>query len=1058
MLHLYTSNVLESLAERLGGIITAPPAGPFESETVVLQSLGMRRWLSLELASRLGVCANIDFPFPQTFLHQLGVRVLGEEKADAGFERGALTWRIMRLLPGLLGGSEFAELARYLEGERPWLKRFQLASKIADVFDRYLAFRPEMILEWDRSGAHWQALLWRAITAEMRGLHPPALGRALAAALPGAPAESLPRRLSVFGVSTLPPFHLSLLAELAARIDVHLFVLEPTPEWWGDIESEREVRRARRKGRSAAVTVDRGNPLLASFGRTGRDFLHVLFELNPAQHDDGFAEPSQGGMLASLQADLFHVREPVRRALPAADGSIQFHSCHSLMRELEVLHDQLLAMFENDATLLPKDVLVMLPDIAAASSFIEAVFDTPEQERTRIPFTIADRGARCGSGLIDTFLRILELGETRLPVSRVLAVLEDASVRRRFGLSEGDLEIIGRWVRDAAIRWGLDAAHREECGVPAFEQNSWRAGLDRLLLGYAFADEECELFEGILPLEGVEGGASEIAGALAEFMDRLATTLRDLKTARPLPAWQATLRHLLQRFFDPNEAAEYDTLQLRRAIEELGGLGQLAQFDEPVPLEVIRAHLAGAIETGERGAGFLAGCVTFCALKPMRSIPFKVICLLGMNDTAFPRHAPALGFDLMAQEPRRGDRTLRDDDRHLFLETLLSARDTLYLSFTGQSARDNSALPPSVAVSELLDYLSGAFEPPPQVVKHPLQPFSTRYFCGESLFSFSEENARAAAASIAARSGPPPFLSAPLPEPGPGWRTVTIRQLTRFFRGPVEYLLRERLGIMLPREHDLLEDEEPFEIDALERHRLTEALAEQGLAGKPPGDFLPIARAGGRLPPGPAGDALFYDAQRTAAEFVKVAAKWTAGGQATATEIDLKIGEWRILGMIDGIRGAQLVRARCATLKPKDLIAAWIPHLLLNMERPIETIVIGSDKAMTIHAPEAVEERLLALLELYATGLREPLKFFPETSYEFAQRTLAGNAGRDWRKAAVSKWKSFNGNGEWSQPAHQIAFRHLDDPLDDEWARIALEIFSPLLASARDCQPANFPL
>jgi exodeoxyribonuclease V gamma subunit len=1051
MLHLHTSNVLEGLAERLAEIITTPPAGPFENETVVVQSLGMRRWLSLELAGRLGICANIDFPFPQTFLHLLGVRVLGEHKAEPGFERGALTWRIMRLLPGLLGGSEFEDLARYLEGERPWLKRFQLSSKIADLFDRYFAFRPEMILEWDRNGSDWQAQLWRAITAGMRGLHPPALGRALAAALPAAPTGMLPRRLSVFGVSTLPPFHLRLLAELAGRIDVHLMILEPTPEWWGDIESEREVRRAKRKNRSAAMTFDRGNPLLASLGRTGRDFLHELFELNPAQHDDGFAEPSHGGMLATLQADLFHLREPERRPLPAGDGSIQFHSCHSLMRELEVLHDQLLAMFEKDSTLLPKDILVMMPEITAASSFIEAVFDTPEQEHKRIPFTIADRGARCGSGLIDTFLRVLELGETRLPVSRVLAVLEDASVRRRFGISEGDLETIQRWVRDTAIRWGLDAAHRAECGLPAIEQNTWCAGLDRLLLGYAFADGDAELFEGILPLEGVEGGESEIAGALAEFVDGLATTLRDLKTPRPLPEWQAMLRHVIQRFFDPGDAADYDTVQLRRAIEEMGELGQLANFEEPVPLEVIRAHLASAIEAGERGAGFLAGCVTFCALKPMRSIPFKVICLLGMNDTAFPRHAPALGFDLIAQEPRRGDRTLRDDDRHLFLETLLSARDTLYLSFTGQSARDNSAVPPSVVVSELLDYLGASFEPAPLVVKHPLQPFTTRYFSGGSLFSFSEENARAAAASMARHSGATPFLSEPLPEPGPGWRTVTIPQLTRFFRSPVEFFLRERLGVVLPREHEMPEDEEPFVMDSLDRHRLTEVLAEQGFAGKQAGDFLPVARAGGRLPPGPAGDAVFYDAQRSAAEFVEVAAKWTGGAQATSVEIDCNAGEWRILGTIDGLHGGRHVRARCATLKPKDLIAAWISHLLLNLERPVETIIVANDKAMSIQANAEAEERLLALLEFYGRGLRKPLKFFPETSHEYARQSLAGGAGRDPRNTALSKWKTHDGGGEWSQPANQIAFRHLADPLDEEWAQIALEIFSPLLESVRDC-------
>ena len=638
----------------------------------------------------------------------------------------------------------FEVLRNYINGERPELKRFQLATKISDVFNQYIAFRPQMILDWDAGKEdHWQAVLWRELAREAEGLHQPALGRKLAGALRrgGAALDQLPSRVSIFGISTLPKFYLDLVQVLAERIEVHLFVMEPTPQWWQHIVSAREeamMLRKQPKRTAEDLYLERGNSLLASMGRLGRDFLGLVGDLDSAVYLERFVHPVGETMLSRIQEDIFELRDPAEKTpLPENDRSIQVHSCHSAMREIEVLHDQLLALFADNPALEPKDILVMMPDVATYAPFIEAVFGTPEIENQRIPFTIADRNARVENGIIDTFLTILELAGSRFGASSLLNMLESPAVQRRFKLAQSDLETIRVWIEKAEIRWGIDALHRQELGLPAFEQNTWREGLDRLLLGYALPGRNSCLFKNILPCDEVEGSLAETLGNFIEFTSRIFATAKELERTRTLEGWQVMLREIVDRFFDPTDDVEREMLQVRRVLESLGETGAISGFDEAIDLDVLLAFLTSAFGSVISGSGFLLGAVTFCALKPMRSIPFEVIAILGMNDTAYPRKPVVTGFDLIAQNPQPGDRSVRDDDRYLFLEALLSTRKVFYVSYIGQSIKDNSALPPSVLVSELLDYLNRAFEMPHRklakeflVTRHRLHPFNTDYFSG----------------------------------------------------------------------------------------------------------------------------------------------------------------------------------------------------------------------------------------------------------------------------------------------------------------------------------------
>ncbi len=1057
-LYLHTSNRLEKLFADLAEIVAHPLADIFQPETIVVQSVGMGRWLSLRLAEAHGICANVRFPFPQKFVSEIFRETLPEVPASDAFDRDLLPWRVMRLLPGLLTKSEFQPVRHYLAGERAELKLYQLSNKIAEVFDRYLAFRPRMILDWNAGkDGHWQAVLWRELARAET--HQPMLAERLAEKLQASRGVGhLPPRVSIFGLSTLPGFYLDIVQAIARQSEVHLFVMEPTDQWWRDIVSVREEARVlkRQPGRTAAeLHLERGNSLLASMGKLGRDFLGLVGDLEPVEHQDSFIEPDGRTLLSQMQRDIFLLRER-DTATPSLtnDRSIQFHSCHSPMREMEVLHDQLLDVFENDSSLEPRDVVVMMPDVASYAPFIEAVFDTPESEAVRIPFTIADRTARAESGVIDTFISILDLSTSRLGASSVLNILESPAVQRRFNLTESDLATIRVWLDKAAIRWGIDAAHREEFGVPAFAQNSWREGLDRLLLGYAMPAGGRQLFHDILPIDEVEGGLAEILGDFIEFTDVLFHTVAELKAPRSLGEWQTILRQIVERFFASTEEVARELLQVRHVLESLGTVSRAAAFTEAVSFDVLVAHLNRVLGDSDSGSGFLVGRVTFCALKPMRSIPFKVICLVGMDDTSYPRKSSAVGFDLIAQDPRPGDRFPRDDDRYLFLEALLSARQLFYVSYVGQSIRDNSSLPPSVLVSELLDYLGDESARDRLVVRHRLQPFNPEYFKPDGkLFSYSAENCRASNVTRDVRADPPPFVSQPIAEPDDEWRAVELERLCAFFRNPAQVFLRDRLGIRLPREESILEDREPFVLANLSKYKINQELLARGLAGGDLALIMPLVRAGGQLPPGHLGDSIFRTLCLEAEAFVGTVGPHAAAAPEPPVEVNLDFGQWKLSGRIDGLKEGGLLHYRLAKLQPKDMLRTWISHLALNCSVPTSATLIGQDLMQFYRSVEGAREILRDLLELYSLGLRIPLPFFPQSSYAYAAQVVRP-AGKE--EPLVKARRSWEGDrnpdirSESDDAYLQLAFRNVNDPLGPEWQAMALRIFQPLLETLEE--------
>lgn len=1076
MLYVHHSNRMERLRDRLIEVTARPLADPLAPETVVVQHLGMGRWLALELARYRGIAANLRFPFPASFVWEIFTRTLPDVPDTSPFDRAALTWRLMGLLENSPDRPEFEAPRHYLEGGDA-LKRYQLACRLADVFDQYLVYRPDWIERWEAGEEmHWQAQLWRLLAGDIGTPHRARLlGRFIECCDSGEidPA-ALPERVGVFGISALPPVYLEAFARIAELTDVHLFVLNPCVAYWGDVVDERALARLRARWRregkvdaSGYYTV--GHPLLASTGKLGRDFLDLLHAY-PCADEALFDPPDCPGMLGLLQGDILVLQDRaanVEGAEPAVeiepgDDSIQMHACHGPMREVQVLHDRLLAMFAADSALRPQDIVVMMPKVEVYAPFIQAVFGTTPAER-HIPWSIADRTLAATHPIVQVFLRLLALPSSRFQASEVLAILEVPAVLRRFKLDAAAFERIRGWVSEAGIRWGRDGAAREQAGLPRLDDNTWRFGFARLLLGYAMppaAPGRERLFRGRLPYADIEGAEAAWLGQLQSFIAALDRHRHALAGTHAPAEWIGVINDLLTLFDADSEAETLALQNIRDAADSLAENTRVAMFTEPLPLDVVRDELLARLSEPAGGHRFLTGQVTFCAMMPMRSVPFRVVCLIGMNDADFPRREIPLGFDRMAREPRRGDRSRRGEDRMLFLEALLSARDKLYVSYVGRSARDNTPKLPSVLVSELLDTLERGFRHPDGnlrarlVTEHPLQPFSAAYFGADDarLFSYAVEW-QTGARALQSPPADPVFASAPLPPPEVALKQITLPALVRFFKNPARAFMRVRLGVYLDRHDDALDDDEPFAFDHLQDYGYKQELLGRLLAGASADGCFQTMRAAGSLPMGPFGRRVF-DAYREAAEPMIEQLRPYLDEPRDDVELDLAVDGFRLTGRIDGMTGEGLVRYRLAGLKAWDQVSLWVEHVALNAAAgPQPSHHQAQDKAFALRPldAETAREYLSTLLEAYWAGLQTPLPFFPATSLEYVKKLHKDKEPAEALTSAVrSRWLG-NDNiaGEGDDADVQIAFRG-NDPLGTDFDRWARALGEPLLASAGD--------
>lgn len=994
MFYLYNSNRTEILARQLGVVINASDGRSlFDKSLFLVQSREMGRMLSQFLADRFGVWCNSEYMLPLRFIEHI-CELMNIEIDISAYDRSVLTWRIERLLRET-GDHPLQPLASYLSGDQQELKRYQLARAIAQLFDQYQIMRPNLIDSWnngrivtDNSSEPWQMHLWKLLREEVNGSNRGQvignlIERVTAAA---AGTENLPKSVYVFGIHTLPPMFVSVLNALSGFIDVHFFLLTPCSHYWADMESKSaRIRRTFKENREDGENDLEFHQLLAGLGRQGADFQHILLDQIEQKIDRPEvyvvnAEFGHTRVLQRLQDDVLEGRYEAG-CYPVSDDSIKVVSCHSKMRELGVLKDYIIDWLTTDPDLGLHEIVVMAPDIQQYGDLIPALFND-------IAHDITDCRNRRDNRYFAVFSEFLEIFTDRYSGPDIVSLIEHPEVRRTYDIASGDLEMVKRWLADVGIRWGLSESQRKEDGLPVFRGGTWQEGLERMLLGMASGTSD--RIGAILPYTDVEGSDAELLGNLCLFIEMIDQCRGIVAFPHTLAQWSLLLHQFTTRLFGDDDSPDLLYLQ-----ELLTGLGE--QFgpyhEEPVSFEVVRQWFEYEAET-KSASGFLRGRLTFCSMLPMRSIPFKIICLLGINDGEFPNQDRFTPFDLLSHEYKKGDRSRRADDRYQFLEAIMAARQRLYISYIGQSIRTNDEIPPSPVVSELIETISHCYGSI-GVQKHPLQPFSEAYFTGDGdLFSHSRYYCQTAQSF---RSEPKVDSRGWLAEPLDVKQSdlLYLSELLNFITNPQRYFVRKILGMSLDTTEALPAEQEVFSLAGLDRYQINQYLAQEMMNGRRGEDLLDEMQQRQAWPLAYPGHDLFEHVTDELDGFIARVKAIEPAEFLEPVEFELDIDTIGLTGTLSRCSDGGLLFYRFAELKGGDLLRAWLCHLigcaLVKEKRP--TRVVAKDRTVTIPADAGSDDDLHLLLNWYRDGCRYPSQRFVEPAFAYCEQVIS-NRGR----------------------------------------------------------------
>jgi exodeoxyribonuclease V gamma subunit len=1113
MLRLYPSNKTEHLAVVISEIMKASPLpSTFSNEVILIQSHGMGTWLQQEISQNLGIAAMIECSMPASFIWQLSQILMPEETHIPIFEKNNVRWQILERLPEKLSDPRYSSLKNYIAALSTSLKAesctltspepanysehvlFELSDVLADLFDAYQNYRPDWIDAWEKGerANHelsleasfsnleaWQADLWRCLYPESnieKRNHRAILLSKLLARLQHCPDElkaRLPERVFVFGLSALPPKWLPVLTALSQYTDVHFMIQNPCQYYWGDVISEAQQLKLEQSLLASGVSADtaadtfiESNPLLASWGRLGRDYLSILYgddgikEMPVNLYEDVLLEnpdddASSISALAYLQSDILNL-QAIQRQVDDSDKSIRFVSCHSHLREVEALHDYLFQLLDETPELNPKDVIVMMPDVQDFAALIDAIFSRPAFDQygqpQYLPYGISDQMLALDQPMVDVLSGILNLSTLRITATEVLDWLDLEAIRERFKISEDDLVQVHAWISGLNIRWGLSEKHRDQC-LSSIESvqgsgmaNTWMSGFKRLLAGYVYGvnshihDAAGEVFS----QSQYSREMQVLAGKLMRFIDLIEQTLDLQKGKKGVQTWLKIVTGFWNTWFDAEYLSEEVQRLMDLSVTSIGEQVSCAGFEQTLSFAIIAEVIAAGFEKERVNQRFLAGRINFCTLMPMRSIPFKVVCMLGMNEGQYPRPEQKVSFDLLALgKARIGDRSRREDDRYLFLEALCSARNNMYISYCGRDIKDNSERYPSLLVSELQDYCGRYFylherdESSAEqlinhwMIQHRLQPFHPWYFFDSARVNdlkdltyqslpvsysadwISLHNSKKTVQKTDSSTGPSARLSVPdIPPAIPQFdmfqesvnegREFELTSLTSMAVHPLRYYYRHILGLSYTYIASELEDSEPFSLSHLDAYYLKSDLAQSWnqLSLTDTSEIYAQWKLSDSLPRSPV-DKFYYDEAETS--LASMQAYVVNHAQSTKHILDLRFAnkesEDRVVGelLIQNVDGKGLIELSLSKNIAGRFFGFWVKHIFWNVHcgRTIKTApdikgLSGISTLVTINKVWTFPALDLALAEQYANEVLALFSSLETHAYPFlAKSTFA---------------------------------------------------------------------
>ena len=1137
-LHIHRAETTGVLADGLADLLSEPSADPFVEEAVVVPARGVERWLTQRLSHRLGqgarggdgVCAGVRFLNP----HSLVAMLLGKERDDP-WDPDRMVWPLLEVIDASLDEPWCATLATHLghrvEGEEGLLRRsrrYSVARRLAGLFASYAVQRPSLVSDWrdgrDTDGVGgpvdgdlaWQPQLWRRLLDRVDA-SPPDVRHAetLERLRAGGDGLDLPPRLSLFGHTRLPVTEVELLGALGELRAVHLWLPQVSEVLWDALPDESAAGPVPRSVDRSIRAV--AHPLLGSLGRDARELQRTLAV---AGGQDGRvvvgSTPRPASLLTWLQNDLRANAEPdartrAARVLDADDRSVQVHACHGPTRQVDVLREVLVGLLEDDPTLEPRDILVMCPDIEAFAPLIQAGFGLADLQGGhtghpghRLRLRLADRALSSTNPLLALAASLVELAGGRVTATEVLDLAATEPVRRRFTFTDDDLAQLAMWVEQAAIRWGLDSTHRGAYGLDLSE-NTWDAGLSRILLGVAMAADDNRVVGDVLPVDDVSSNDVDLVGRFGEYVDRLGRFVRAAGDARSIGQWVAALSSGVEQLgaVPPREAwqhAQFDRELARVGDSATVSDGSTTREDGPptregtgLMLADVRQLLAHRLGGRPTRANFRTGTLTVCTMVPMRSVPHRVVCLLGVDDGVFPRAGSLDGDDVLARRPMTGERDVRSEDRQLFLDAILAAEETLVVTYTGANEHTGAEKPPAVPLGELLDALDTTAITPSHsssaratdpavrdqvVVHHPLQPFDVRNLVAGELvgrrpFSFDGAALAGARAARSPRAAATAMLTERLPaRPA---RDIELADLQAFLAHPVRAFLRQRLDVTAPLEAEETLDAIPLTLDGLAKWSIGDRMLGELLAWSDPPSVVRAEQLRGSLPPGPLGGHALDEIKDHLTGLIRQTAALREGEPRTV-EVDVDLGDGRrMTGTVPSVYGGRIVNVSYSSLAAKHRLRSWLDLLALSCAHPDSSWTahtLGRGRAGTGHAmvgplDHRAEQWLREVVDLYDRGMREPLPLPVKTACAYAEALRSGDSG-DAELKARRTWETDRFSptgipGEDADPAHvQVYGEHarlealMTPPRDDEdWntephrlGRYALRLWQPLLGGA----------
>jgi len=1048
-MELIRSNRTENLADALASRVRERPLGPFAKEAIVVQSRGMERWLTLALAERLGIWSHPYFPFPRAVVEQvLDSLSEGRSEEAKAYDPGRLKWTIAELLRE----SAPSQLDPYLREPSDADRVLRLAGSVSNVFDDYVVYRPSLLQRWAKGkDPDWQAELWRRVV-ERLGPHDLAsrTGKALSVLRSKKTPQGLPfERLHLFSLETLPPLFLELFSVLSQTIPTTFYLLEPSTEYVSDVDPT-----SRLPAEMADASGD-GHQLLSTLGRLARDFQQLLLSIDDAvqQEADLFEAPARQNLLTSLQADILEFRSPpqddARQTIDAGDQSISIHACTGPMREVQVLHDLVRAALEDDASLRPEDIVVMAPDLESYAPAFRAVFG--QDDRHRIPFEVHDRTTRDDASFYDDFLTVLEVLDSRFSVFDLVRLMDSSSLRETFRFTQDERARLTELLAASGVRWGIDAEHREELEFPPDPVHTWRAGLGRLFLGFASAPDDMDVFEGLLPR-----GASSLEDVeLVARLARLCEVLFDLqrRTRHPLVIedWASLLEKFSTLLFAEDDESSAGVRTLRSALGELRELAQQSEYNGALALKTVRREVGGLLEQKAPAVGFLRRGVTLTELVPLRSVPFRVVCLMGMSGDGFPRADDRPRYDCTRPDHEPGDRNKRDDDRHSFLQAVLCARDRLIITYSAPANSPRSGANPSPVVWELCEtvrryYTLPENEPALEATVHPLHPFDSRYF-GQSDLPRSSSGRYLEIARALEEPSEAPGRMELLAEPETAEETLSVGELSAWLWEPMKTFIQRVLRARFEGS-DLYEPTSALtEIGRREAAMLGNTSLRVGLRNVALEEYLEAA------PEFPDGNWGALERHRLSSEIRVVHARSDSlssererGSRLVAAELDGLVLEARI----DGLSDEQRVLSRFTKAGRRAELTTWIEHLLMQTSNqlPSTTHLVLREtetraKALSFGPVADARHQLQTLIDLYRRSLAAPVPLIGEASWSFVETLERADSDKAFAEAS-KKLKSQRG---WS-PYIDYVFGAEDPFLDLDWCKAfeeaATDVYGPL--------------